>query len=1161
MACILVSPLVSTNIPTAGALIPIFKDESGNALSSLKIQYVPVESSPYTFRFSAIDEDSVPPSFPSVTVASLPPGATLQSSSLSIPGNWELSWDTSDFANNDIFTYQSFVVTFVATDDEGEIAELSIPFLLFKGEAIGPTIALDSDTYLAGDTAYLTIFDVRADRDGINSGTGTDLGRINFQLGDQARELGEVGADDDPAVRSGTFRGSFVVSTPLAVSYQTDYSGLMQSDVVEVSSTGIKFEKKHYTTGTQAKIIAATATGNQPTGLTVNGASLTNPWSGGGGRFETAIILNSLGENTISATIDGVSYSAVTLAENVSAEIVNASQVAVSSLYSNETATVSVTDHRMNADRMKAELIQGAVQIFSDQDPATVISIDLLETGVDTGVFAGNHLVGFTTGEPDIDRKILNIDPMPGKSTSLQLNYAAGSLSDSDSIEVITSSLPQIDEGIGDSSGIPVAASPIVSMTNLNCASYGGDAERDGICDGWEAPAKTYLTIPYGGSNHVFTYACDPTCPHSSNDDILLEIDTLNGQGPSSNVLPDIKTLFDQRGYKLHYRINENIAITDGLLNVWDDPTGDVNCGTLDSFKEIKKMYFGEGSTERLTTDTDACDTASVNDKGAAKKQVWHYCLYGKTARQQWSGGPVGTSGISEEIGNDCAVTLGDFSPVDQDKEKGTLMHELGHMFGLRHGGGVNSITANPLTWIADSNANCKPNYISPMSYSHQFPNALGTVTLDNWTPSYSNYALTHYDANSPLNSPGVQLNEPDGPNPNTGTIDVAWVTSAGGAPNNKAIASGASGSADDVDWNGGGIGGLVWNNNVNNFGFRDCDTTTSTNAPNGVIRGFRDWNKLVLEMRVHGASNWNIPGQFIESNELNDTIWKEIVVGGVKVLNNKVQLLNSSVFSSPQNANTTKASIEEDLIYTPCDPGELVCFFSVAQNVQKDEIRDALEGLSYVSSLYDGDVGGDPNDDVIKDPEARAELFASTQGNFRTLVMELLEKDDRAFGMAWSNYNDVYAVIMAESPTINATDGRFFVHEKNLSDPGQNTITFTVKGEGPLGLELDKALVDHEMDKENTKILVDGNPIDPDDVDFADSAKSRFFGSRIDFEVTSANGGDEVHEIVIMGATVIPEFPATSVLILALMIVAIIVITTVAAQGRNRFMSSLAGR
>jgi hypothetical protein len=1055
-------------------------------------------------------------------------------------------------------------VTFIATDPNSEsaTARLDVPFLLYKGDVIGPTITLDRDGYLAGDTAYVTIFDVRADEDGINSGTGADLGKIDFQLGDQAHELHEVGAGEDPAVRSGTFRGSFVISTPFTVSYQTDYAGLVQSNPVEVSDRGMKFEKTHYTAGTQAKIIAATATENQPIGLTVNGATLTSPWSGGGGRFETAVVLDSPGENTVSATIDGVSYNAATSVEDVSAEIVNASQIAISSLYSNETATVSVTDHRMNTDRMKAELIQGAVQIFSDQDPATVISVDLLETGVDTGVFAGSHLIGFTTGEPDSDRKILNIDPAPGQSTTLRLNYAAAPFSDDDSIEVITSSPPESDEGIGDSSGTPVAASSIVSVTNLNCGSYGGDAERDGICDGWEAPAKTYLTIPYGGSNHVFAYACDPTCPHSSNDDILLEIDTLNGQGPSSNVLPDIKTLFDQRGYKLHYRINENFAITDGLLNVWDDPTGDANCAILDSFKEIKKMYFGEGSTERLTTDTDACGTAGVNNKGAAKKQVWHYCLYGQTTKQKWSGGTVGTSGISEEIGNDCVVTLGDFSPVDQNKEKGTLMHELGHMFGLRHGGGVNSITANPLTWIADSNANCKPNYISPMSYSHQFPNALGTVTLENWTPSYSNYALTHYDVNSPLNSPGVQLNEADGPNPNTGTIDVAWVTSAGGAPNNKAIASGDSGSADDVDWNGGGIGGLVWNNNVSNFGFRDCDTTTSTNAPNGVIRGFRDWNKLVLEMRVHGGSNWNVPGQFVESNEMNDTVWKEIMVGGVKVLNNKVQLLNASAFGEPHNVTAIKDEIEHGLVGTdPCGPGDLACFFSVAQNVQKDNIREALEGLSFVSTLYDGDVGGDPNDDVIVDHDAKAVLFASTQGNFRTLIMELLETDDDAFGMAWSNHNDAYAVIMAESSSINATDGRFFVHEKDPNDPDGNTITFTVRGEGPLGLELDSALVNGEMNEENTSVFVDGELLDVDEVDFADSAKGRFFGSRIDFEVTSANGTNQVHEIVIRGATVTPEYPATSALILASMIVTMIVITTIAAKGRNRFVSSFAGR
>src|SRR5262249_55517603 len=50
------------------------------------------------------------------------------------------------------------------------------------------------------------------------------------------------------------------------------------------------------------------------------------------------------------------------------------------------------------------------------------------------------------------------------------------------------------------------------------------------------------------------------------------------------------------------------------------------------------------------------------------------------------------------------------------DQQAGTFMHELGHNLGFRHGGG--------------DNVNCKPNYLSVMSYSRQFSNLITTRRL-----------------------------------------------------------------------------------------------------------------------------------------------------------------------------------------------------------------------------------------------------------------------------------------------------------------------------------------------------------------------------------------------------------------------------------------------
>ena len=66
------------------------------------------------------------------------------------------------------------------------------------------------------------------------------------------------------------------------------------------------------------------------------------------------------------------------------------------------------------------------------------------------------------------------------------------------------------------------------------------------------------------------------------------------------------------------------------------------------------------------------------------------------------------SSGYAFDIpGANMLVTLGGFDGGTVQEQAGTLMHELGHLIGLRHGG--------------DENRNYKPNYLSIMNYSYQF--------------------------------------------------------------------------------------------------------------------------------------------------------------------------------------------------------------------------------------------------------------------------------------------------------------------------------------------------------------------------------------------------------------------------------------------------------
>jgi Tol biopolymer transport system component len=93
------------------------------------------------------------------------------------------------------------------------------------------------------------------------------------------------------------------------------------------------------------------------------------------------------------------------------------------------------------------------------------------------------------------------------------------------------------------------------------------------------------------------------------------------------------------------------------------------------------------------------------------RRRIFHYAIIGHR-----HGSPTeGSSGYARDYGSsDFLVTLAGFCPPDIDcsgtidQQANTFMHEIGHNFNLRHGGG--------------DDFNRKPNYLSVMNYAFQFP-------------------------------------------------------------------------------------------------------------------------------------------------------------------------------------------------------------------------------------------------------------------------------------------------------------------------------------------------------------------------------------------------------------------------------------------------------
>ena len=167
-------------------------------------------------------------------------------------------------------------------------------------------------------------------------------------------------------------------------------------------------------------------------------------------------------------------------------------------------------------------------------------------------------------------------------------------------------------------------------------------------------------------------------------------------------------------GIKIHFQVDEQVAHADwlvltpctGPLQFSQDPLS-----TAD-FDVIKKASFG--------TSADRADLTLKRLN--AKRLAFHYMLFAH--QQVGTSAPTSgslSSGCSEVAGDDVVITLGGFTSTtetenavqvthnrgSQDEQAGTVMHELGHNLGLRHGG--------------HDNVNCKPNYLSVMSYSRQF--------------------------------------------------------------------------------------------------------------------------------------------------------------------------------------------------------------------------------------------------------------------------------------------------------------------------------------------------------------------------------------------------------------------------------------------------------
>jgi hypothetical protein len=273
----------------------------------------------------------------------------------------------------------------------------------------------------------------------------------------------------------------------------------------------------------------------------------------------------------------------------------------------------------------------------------------------------------------------------------------------------------------------------------------------------------------------------------------------------------------------MHFQVDD--AVPHATLTALVPCTSPAGASDADLDK-VRATWFG----------TAAERTSGNPNTPFAKRYGFRYMLFAHSLVG------TGASGCAELPGDDAVIALAGFGPTSPtdpyfqrgttDEQAGTVMHELGHNLGLRHGGG--------------DNVNCKPNYYSVMNYSRQMPDFLAPRPLD-----YSRGQQPTLDENGLVETAGVGdgtlatlsfLNGSRTPFSTSSTISVqiaqlgTFCTSGTGQCTNFGFG---------IDWNrDGAVGGTVISD-VNKYLAAGCDGSGTS------LVGYDDWQHLQYNARA----------------------------------------------------------------------------------------------------------------------------------------------------------------------------------------------------------------------------------------------------------------------------------------------------------------------
>lgn len=371
------------------------------------------------------------------------------------------------------------------------------------------------------------------------------------------------------------------------------------------------------------------------------------------------------------------------------------------------------------------------------------------------------------------------------------------------------------------------------------------DTDGDGLLDCWELNG---IDVDNDGNIDLELYDVNANGVIEANEradpnhkDIYIEIDFMEQHQPNQDAINDVVTAFAAApvnnpdgtpGIRLHVQVRDMEPILHNGDLAFVPSTDPAPAGTPD-FDVVKNTNFGTAE-ERMNPNSSNILAAK---RLAVRYGLFVHNLFGRGH----------TSGVAEQPGNDFVVSLGGWGMVGghnvgfRDQQAGTLMHELGHTLDLHHGGG--------------DKINCKPNYLSVMTYTRQtngtpFPSPAGTHhALD-----YSQAALPTLDE--------TNLNEPlgiEGPAGQETAYGPPMATRPSVMLPARAVRINVSRTMvplfvfvvitpanQPIDWNRNrDFADTTVNADINNFGIEDCGS-----SPDEQLQGYNDWANLQFNFR-----------------------------------------------------------------------------------------------------------------------------------------------------------------------------------------------------------------------------------------------------------------------------------------------------------------------